>query len=246
MKNYKYILYLFCIVFFSFCKKENWCDCVKTTGNVIGNTRDVKDFTCITTEDKMDVYLTQGSNFEVTVVAGTHLQKLIKTEIDGETLKVFNKNRCNWVRGYKHRIKIYITAPYFKYLKNTGVGSIISEGIITQDMLSLRIENSGEVRLNLNTQEFRGSVHGNGDLYLEGKTDRFLWDNVGTNYVYAQDLTINNYVYLHHASIGKVFIKAPENGLMDILIDKSGDAHYTGNPAQINLTETGKGKLIKD
>ena len=51
---------------------------------------------------------------------------------------------------------------------------------------------------------------------------------------------------LHHASIGKVFIKAPENGLMDILIDKSGDAHYTGNPAQINLTETGKGKLIKD
>ena len=71
-------------------------------------------------------------------------------------------------------------------------------------------------------------------------------DYTGTNYLYASDLTIQSYVYLHSVSIGHAYIKAPENGLMDILIDRDGDIHYTGNPNTIHLTKTGKGELIRD
>jgi len=244
--NYKFYIFLCFVVGMVSCKKENWCDCVTSTGkeNVIYH--NMSDFTCISAKDKMDVYLTQGPNFEVKVEAGANLQRLIKTELDGETLKVFNNNRCNWVRGYKHKIKVYITAPYFKHIKNMGVGTIQSIGTITQDDISVRIENSGDVNLNLNTKSFGGSTHGNGDLYLSGTTGTFAYDFTGTNYLYTSDLKVTDYLYLHSASIGSAYVYAPDNGLMDIVLDKAGNAYYSGNPKTINLTRNNKGDLIKD
>ena len=100
------------------CKKENLCDCVKTTGSHKVEYRSLQNFRCIYLKDKMDLYITQDSSYEVRVEAGSNLMGLIKTELDGETLKVFNNNRCNWVRGYKHKINVYVSAPYFKHLKN--------------------------------------------------------------------------------------------------------------------------------
>lgn len=194
----------------------------------------------------MDLYLTQGPEFEVKVEAGENLQRLIKTELDGETLKVFNNNRCNWVRGYKHKIKVYITAPYFKYLKNAGLGNIETLNTIVQDEISLRNENSGDFRLDLNTLLVLTSSHGNGDTYLTGSTDMMESNYNGTNYLYASGLTIRNYVFLHSISIGHAYIRAPENGLMEVIIDRAGNIHYTGNPSTIQLTKNGKGELIRD
>ncbi len=246
MKGKLLLTYLFCVIAFLSCKKENMCDCVKSSGKENVIYRDLDGFNCIEVKDKMDFYLTQGPEYEVRVEAGENLQKLIKTELDGETLKVFNTNRCNWVRGYKHVIKVYITAPYFKHITNGGVGTIQSTNTFTQQDISVRVENSGSVKLDLNTENFYGSTHGNGDIYLTGTTKALFSDYTGTNYLYAKDLVIQSYVYLHSVSIGHAYIKAPENGLMDIIIDRAGNIHYTGNPSTINLTRNNKGDLIKD
>jgi hypothetical protein len=239
---YKYLFFI-CFILFS-CKKENWCDCVKSTGSDSETYRNIIDFSCIDAKDKMDVYLTQGPNFEVKVKAGKNLQNLIKTELDGETLKVFNNNKCNWVRGYKHKISIYITAPYFKYIKNEGLGTIKSTNTITQNEISLRVENSGDVKLDVDANTVICSTHGNGDVYLSGKTLNLQSDYTGTNYLFATDLEVKNYIYLHSVSIGHAHINAPENGLMDIQIDRSGNIYYKGNPTTINLKRKGEGNLI--
>ena len=83
-------------------------------------------------------------------------------------------------------------------------------------------------------------------MYLTGTTNRLESDYTGTNYLYASDLNITSYVYLHSVSIGHAHIKAPENGLMDIVLDRSGNIFYTGNPATIHLTRNDKGDLIKE
>lgn len=242
-KNYLFVLGLLVLVS---CKKENMCDCVKSNGkdNVIYH--DVKNFTCIEAKDKIDIFLTQGPEFEVKVEAGSNLQKLIRAEVEGETLKVHNDNRCNWVRGYKRKIKMYITAPYFKHIKNAGLGTIKSIGTIAQDEISIRIENSGDVNLNVNMQNVHGSVHGNGDMYLAGTTKSFLWNYNGTNYLYASGLDVKDYLYLHSLSIGHAYVEAPNNGLMDVEIDRTGNVYYQGSPSQINLRKNNKGDLIKE
>ncbi len=243
--NYKFILtVIICFIFFS-CKKENMCDCIKSSGAHIATYRDIVDFNCIELKDKMDLYVAQGSEFEVRIEAGKNLQSLIKTELDGETLRVFNNNRCNWVRGYDEKIKVYITAPYFKYLLNSGIGNIESINTITQDLITFRTGSSGDIILNVNTGTIRASAHGNGDIYLSGTTNSLENDYTGTNFLYASDLQVANYVYLHSVSIGKAYVNAPQNGLMDVVIDQSGNVYYSGNPKTVNLTKNSTGDLIK-
>ncbi len=100
--------------------------------------------------------------------------------------------------------------------------------------------------VDLNTYRITGSAHGNGDMYLTGTTNRLESDYTGTNYLYAYGLTVSEYVYLHSVSIGHAYVNAPENGLMDIGIDRAGNVYYKGNPSTIHLTKNGKGNLIQE
>jgi hypothetical protein len=231
--------------FFS-CKKENCFDCIKSTGKIITQERSLNSFKSVFVEDKIDVYITQDSIFKVEVEAGQNLQSLIKTKVDGETLRIQNDNKCNWVRGYKHNIKVFIHAPYFNYIENAGVGTIESINTISQTELSIRTSNSGDLKLNVNTNKLKVSTHGNGDIYLTGNTVKLESSCVGTNFLYANGLFISNYAYMYTATIGNSFVNAPENGLMDVQIARDGNVYYKGNPSQINLNRIGKGDLIKE
>jgi hypothetical protein len=244
--RFKFVILICCLLIFTFCKNENRCDCLKSSGKINSINHNVSNFNSIYLTDKMDLYLTQGPTFEVRVEAGANLQKLIKTELDGETLKVVNNNKCNWVRGYKQKIKIFITAPHFKYIKHGGLGTIQSINTIVQNQITLRVENSGDLKLDLNSTKIMASAHGNGNMYLTGRTDRLESDYTGTNYLYADGLIIKDYVYLHSVTIGHTYINAPENGLMDIIIDKAGNIYYKGNPSQVNLVKNSTGNLIKE
>lgn len=243
MMNYNYIIfYLF--VIFSSCKKENRCDCFNSAGKTNIIYHSVSGFNCLKIEDKFDVYITQDSTFEVKIEAGANLQRLIKTKLNGDTLEIMNNNKCNIVRGYKNKIKVFVSAPYFKYILHNGIGEIKSLNTITQNELKVRIENSGAVNLDINTNTFTGGVHGNGDLYLSGTTNNIFWNYFGTNYAYLSKLTITNYVFLSSNSLGHAYINAPPD-LMDVVIKGSGNVYYTGNTSTINLTKYGKGNLIK-
>ena len=244
--RYSLIIFILCVFSLTSCKKENMADCFTSTGKTNVIYRNVKDFNCVEISDKMDLYLTQGANYEVKVEAGANMQRLIKTELDGETLNVANHNTCNFVRGYDHKINVYVTAPYFKYIKHTGVGTISCVNTITQDKISYRNENSGDLKLDVNVKRIIGSSHGNGDTYLTGITENLEADYNGTNYLYADGLVVTSYIYLHSLTIGHTYINAPENGLMDIIIERSGNIYYKGNPSTIHLTKKDKGDLIKE
>jgi len=243
---YKLIIFIIGMSIFVSCKKENMADCFTSTGKTNVIYHDVKDFNCIELSNKMDLYLTQGSAFEVKVEAGANMQKLIKTELEGETLRVNNHNTCNFVRGYDHKISVYVTAPYFKHIKHAGLGTIKSVNTIIQDEISYRNENSGDLKLDVNTKKILGSSHGNGDTYLTGITEKLEVDYNGTNYLYADGLNVTSYIYLSSLTIGHTYVKAPENGLMDVIIERSGNIYYKGNPKTIHLTRKDKGNLIKE
>lgn len=221
-------------------------DIVKTTGKIVIQKRDVSGFNTIYLEDKIDLYITQGSTFKVEVEAGSNLQSLIKTELDGETLKIHNNNKQNWVRGYKHRIKVYISAPYFKYIDNHGVGTIESINTITQNEVSIRGGNTGDLKIKVNCNEINCRSHGNGNIYVSGFTKRLVGDFNGTNFLYARDLEIAEFVYINSNSIGSSYINSPNNGPMDIRLNKDGNVYYKGNPTYIDLSRIGKGNLIKE
>lgn len=237
------IIILFIVFTFFSCKKENAFDCIKPTGKIISETRDVANFHTILIEDKIDVYLKQD-NFNIIVKAGKNIIHNVVTEIKNETLYISNKNKCNFIRDPQKKIEVYIQLPQLKYLKHTGSGNIYTTNTFIQDTIIIRMETPGDVYFQTQSKYFGGSTHGNGDLYVSGQTDFFYYNFNGTNFIYADNLKINQYAYLESHSVGNAYVNIDNIG-MDAVLFSNGNIYYTGNPQYLKYTSKGKGNVYK-
>ena len=228
------------------CKKENLYDCFKPTGTIETRIREVSDFKYVIVNDKIDLYLTQGPNYEVKIEAGKNLFMNIKTTVNSGTLTIENINKCNFVRSPKKKIIAYVTLPYLRMTRNTGTGNIYFTNQFNQDSLDIRIANSGDVHFNVNVQCLQTSTHGNGDLYGEGFVNYSSHYTNGTNYLQFRNLTVQNVIDINSYTIGDCLINAPPTGIMRIQLWEKGNVRYKGTPGSIELTRHSKGDLIQD
>lgn len=210
--------------------------------------RNVGAFEIVKVYDKIDLNIVQGAEYKVEVNAGGNLLTNIQTTVKDGILTIKNNNRCNFVRGYKKRITVNLTLPKIKKVDNEGVGTLRILDNFTQDTILVRAENSGDIHVNGTFKLLQTSSHGNGDIYLTGQCDRLFVYMFGTNFLNAQELLINNFIFIETISIGDARIKAPLNGILECNIWRSGNIYYTGNPASvINYSDgSGKGRLIKE
>jgi hypothetical protein len=247
MKRAKYIVLLACSFFLS-CHKENAFDCFKGNGSEVTQLRQPGQFTYIEIYDKMEVTLFHGTEYKVEVTAGEKIMRNIATTVSGNILKIENKNTCNFVRGYKRTIKVKVTLPYLKLVTNNSVGPVIFDPGFTQDTLLIRAESSGDFHVNGTFNEIRTSSHGNGDVYLAGKCSTLYVYANGTNYLFAQDLKVTDYAFIHNVSYGDCHVNATGLNQLAYNIQRDGNIYYSGDPKVItNFGDgTGKGQLIRE
>jgi hypothetical protein len=230
---------------FNSCKKENRCDCLKSRGETVLESRSLADFSTLRVYDKIDVYFTQDTTLTAPVVqvkTGKNLVPNISTRVEGGELSIENRNKCNFVRGEHNDVTVYITAPYVKYFVQEGVGSIFGTNTVTQDSVDCTIKNSGDIRLAVNTRNVTGHMHGIGDLYLEGLANSFFTHTVGQGFINAEGFRVG-YAFVVFKSNGLAHVNV--TGQLDGMVASTGDLYYTGNPAVVNVEVTGKGKLIR-
>jgi len=208
--------------------------------------REVSGFQYVIVNDKIDLYLTQGPNFEVKIEAGKNLFMNIKTTVANGTLTIENINKCNFVRSPKKKITAYVTLPYLRMVRNAGTGNVYFENQFTQDSLDIRVANSGDVHYNVNVNFMATSTHGNGDIYGSGIVDYSTHYTNGTNYLWLQNMTVKSRIDINTYTIGDCFINAPPHGFMKVEIWEKGNVHYKGNPDWIDFRHYSKGDLIKD
>lgn len=245
MKNKNFIYTVILFVLLAGCKKDNNFNCPVFTGKTITEERNISYFHTIIIQDKIDVYLKQDANIRINVKAGKNLISNIKTEVKNETLYVSDKNKCGFIRDPKKKIEVTISLPKIKYLKHTGSGNIYTLNTFIQDSIIIRMETPGDIHLQVQTNYFGGSTHGNGDLYISGNTNYFYYNYNGTNFIYASNLKINNYTYLESHSVGHAYVNINNAG-MDAALFSDGNIYYSGTPNYLNYTSKGKGTVIKN
>jgi hypothetical protein len=241
--NFKHITILSCALLFSVfngCKKENRCDCLKRTGEIIQEKRTLPGFQEILVEDNINVFITQDSVFDVTVEAGEHIVPLIVTEVSGSTLICKNKNRCNWTRSYKKPIRVYVHMPQLREIESNGTGDIKSLNTFQIPSCYIRTKNSGNVEFSVNTPSLTTSMHGSADLTLHGFANNHECDIGGTGYLNAGDFQ-TGYTFLHTYTLGLCYIYARD--LLICHIDQIGDVFCYGKPKSVITNTTNKGKL---
>ncbi len=246
--NYSTILLAFICVFFTSCRKENALDCFTSTGKEVLQAREIEEFGELEVFDNIEVVIRHHKQYKVEVFAGSNLLKNIKTEVRENKLFIENRNTCNFVRGYKHQITVYVYAPYFKFVKNNSVFAVKFESGFTQDTLVVRAENSGDIYVTGNFNEIRTSSHGNGDIYLDGKCNSFFVYTNGINFVHAENLIVKDLAFIETISIGDCYINGDSVKEFQYNIQQSGNVYCYGNPVKISgsITDEATGQLIRE
>src|ERR1700741_3052417 len=225
MKTRLYISCIFTLLVLFSCKKENLCDCFKGTGKPGSEIRDLRNFTRINMEDKVDVYFYQStdSSYEVKVEAGKHLLKLVKTNVVNGELQIRNDNKCGFMRSYKkEKIIIHVKAPHLYYITNNAVGNFYSATTITGDTLEYDIKNSGDINLDVNCYKVLGHMHGAGDVTLTGSVFNHSVSSVGQSFIKAESL-VAAYTFIYYNASGEA--KVNVTGQLDAEIHGSGNVY---------------------
>ncbi|WP_317896530.1 GIN domain-containing protein [Aurantibacillus circumpalustris] len=240
-------IYLFFLALFVCCKKENAFDCFKSNGKEISDVRNPGNFRCIDVYDKIEVEVFEGNSFRVEVTAGENIIKNITTTIQNDTLKIQNKNTCNFVRGYKRNIKVNITMPYLKEAISNGVANLTIVNGFMQDSVKVRAEGSGDIFLSGSYSFINAYSNGNGDITVNGSANELLVHLQGTNFFNAQELIVKDKIFIENYSLGDSYLNAENLKKLEYIIFDKGNIYYTGIPSEISgiLDKKSQGKLIK-
>jgi hypothetical protein len=221
------------------CKKENMCDCIKRTGDIISETRSLSGFDRVVLVDNVNVFIAQDTVFEVRVEAGENIVPLIKTIVEDGTLTIRNDNRCNWTRSYKKPMNVYVKMPELKYITNMGTAKITGLNTITKP-LELETKNSGDIEFHVNNSRVITHMFGYGDIILHGTSAQHDCSIGGDGFLYAADLH-TGYTWLETFTSGLCYIYA--NDLLIVNIKKKGDVYCYGHPVTVDQTISGEGHL---
>lgn len=231
----------------SACTKEHAFDCFIGNGKEVSEERTLEFFHIIYIKDKVDVTIEEGNEFKAIVSTGEHLVKNIKTEIKDQALYISNTSKCNIVRGYKRRNKVKVILPKLTYLENKGSNTVVFYNGNKPDTLEAKAFSPGVIRIYGDFGYIITGSHGNGDIYLNGTTNRLSVFLNGNNYLYGENMEVKNWAFAESYSEGHCYLKLGDANLFEYRLWSKGNIYYSGNPKTIlNYTDPGvKGKAYK-
>jgi hypothetical protein len=226
------------------CKKENMCDCLKRTGDVTTETRNIEPFTQIFIEDKVNVILTEDTLLasELKIEAGENLIPLIKTEVVNGVLRIKNANKCDFTRAYDVPVNVYVNyKPDLLRITNKGTGLVSNTDTCTAGNIDLETISAGDIKLQMSAGTVFTHQHSVGDVEVYGTVNEMIIYNTGNGFTIT-DQCQAGYAWVYTRSTGKITVYTP--GLLISEIDGPGNVYYRGQPNQINSIENGEGRLL--
>jgi hypothetical protein len=236
----KYYLSLLLLLAMFCCKDDS--NCLKSTGKIITESRNLPPFNVIFVHDNLDLIFTSDTVQKVEIEAGKNIMDGISTEVINGSLYIKNNNKCNWARSYDKKIKVYISQPSFFELYNYTSGNISNSKQQVFDSLIIHNYGNGELNMNIKCDKLKVDTNFFGDIILSGEAGEvqahcFRLARLDTRSLKCQDFSI-----LYEAE-GDSYIYAENN--LSGKIKSAGNVYYYGNPVTTNLIVEGNGKFVK-
>lgn len=229
-----YSLLAITAITFSAC--QLFVNCEEGQGNLVKKEIHLAAFNEISLEGNYQLFISQGDSQEVYIQAHENLIPFLNTEV----------KRGHWEIDFdpcvksSEAIKIFATVSALKQLNIEGSGKVRGENTIKSSQLSLNIDGSGEIQLDIDAKEVESEINGSGDIKLSGKTKKHQIEVNGSGDIEAYELMSDNCeIEINGSGDVKVHVsydlKAEVNG--------SGDIYYKGNVKNINSSINGSGNL---
>ena len=221
----------------SSCYIDGWNQTISGNGRVIDDTRDVSGFTGVHVSSGIDVYLSQGSGFEVTVEADENLQEVILTEVEGKML-VVKTDRVN-IRNARSK-KVHVTLPELTSLKISSAGDCVGQNPFSCEDLRISISSAGDLKLEVEAGRIDLDISSSGDAYLAGSAEEFDVSLSSAGDLNAFDLVAGK-VDVNVSSAGDARVHATEE--ISMTASSAGSIYYKGDARVVHSSSSSAGSI---
>ena len=193
-------------------------------GTVVEQTREVtEDFTMVSASEGLDVYVTQGTNFDISVEADENIIDLIGTDIKNGKLKIHAIENIG--RATK---KVYVTLPNVEGLYASSGSQLTAETKIVSDKLEIDASSGAlvEATVEASSMEIDGSSGAN--IELSGYAQDVYVDGSSGANIKAKDLMTKE-CNADASSGANVSIHVSDNLTADA--SSGGNISYKGEPS---------------
>ncbi len=227
------------------CQREQWDDCITSTGPTVSEQRVVSGHYIIELEDRIDLELDPTTVGKLTVTGGRNLLDQVRTEVVDGILHISNNNTCNWVRSFKPRITVRASSVGLERLVLRGTGDVRCTDTIMAPLLAVEQWGAqGTVRLLLAVNNVEVGLHtGAGDVVLHGRCtgEARLYSGImgpiDASGLRASRVSVNN--------SGITDIRCWATDELHVLIGDVGDVYYRGEPSLLNTDIQGSGQVLR-
>ena len=237
----KSILILATILLTTQIQAQSWFgNKVKGNGNVTTISRSTSDYDAIACAGSMDFILIKGTEGKITIEGESNLIEHIITEVKNNKLIVKVEKGFNLRESYNKTIKITIPFQDIDKVSLTGSGDLWNTDTINETDLDVDLTGSGDVVLDINTDNVEGSVTGSGDVTLKGKTTNLEASVTGSGDFNGNNLQAENTEVTVTGS-GDAEVVSTET--LRARVSGSGDIEYKGNPKKEDTKVAGSGSI---
>jgi hypothetical protein len=207
-------------------------------GHIKSEDRSLPTFNSIEVSGAYEILITQGTPQKVTVEADENLLSLIKTEVKGDELSIYDKEPMHSSRS----LKIYITVADLKKIDISGSCDLKSQGKITTEDLVLEISGSADTHLDLDVKRLGVGCSGSSKMNFSGTALKSQMSVSGASDIYAFDLATET-TSVEISGVGHVDVNVSK----EINAEVSGAAsiRYKGSPEKVNQSVSGSGSIKK-
>ncbi len=204
--------------------------CENGNGKLVTKNIEVTKFDEIEISGKSKVFIEQGAEPQVTIKADSNLVDLIKFEISGSKLRIF-ESKC--IDKFTE-LEIHITSTNLKLLDIED--EVIVKGnntIITED-IHLKAYGSAVLDLSLNAENIKIDANGNSALKLAGRAMDLDIEILNNSQLEAYDLIVKEAeVYLNETTLCKLSVSDKIDGD----VNDFAKLYYRGNPKKIQTNQ---------
>ncbi len=212
---------------------------VKGTGPIKTELRAVSGFKSLSLNIAGDVEFSVSDHYSVEVQAQESLLPPLKTEVDGENLRIsFDQNVHS-----SENILIKVSAPSFEGFDLAGSGNIRAMTPLKSEKLNLDISGSGNIVVaQADIADLHCDVSGSGGLELGGKAQKMSVQIDGSGAVDSRNLNAET---LDAEVSGSGDIQCSVSQTLKAQVSGSGNIRYRGTP-QVDAQVSGSGTVARE
>ncbi|SEK33596.1 Putative auto-transporter adhesin, head GIN domain [Maribacter orientalis] len=196
----------------------------KGNGVVVEETREItEEFTEVSASEGIDVFVTQGSDFDISVEADENIMDLIGTDIRNGKLKIHAIENIG--RATK---KVYVTLPKVSGLIASSGSHLTTENMIQADKLQVDASSGAIIDANVKVTNMEIDASSGANISLEGTAKEVFVDGSSGANIKANEL--QTLVCNADASSGaNISIDVTDN--LTAEASSGGNISYKGNPS---------------